>query len=209
MVFNQGKTGIVYFIDTSVASTSVTGEAMTDSGDHMRYAITNQAKRYWDPNATITVKVNGTPTSNVTIEACGGNVVFPSSQGAATITVDCSYWPYAKYGQCTKYTFKQKPVKEVTTVLNDQGVRRAKGQDDYEITMEGFHEDSTWFNIAINDHLLAAVLHDTGTYSAASSTGPRHECYAHVDDEISMDVGSFEKDSLSLVSEGQAYYRST
>ncbi len=205
-MITSGLTGVVYYVDTSQPSTSATNEAMTDSGDHLRFYVTNQAKRYWDPSQPVTVKANGVVVTNYTVEHCGGNIVF-TSQPSTPVTASFYYWPYAKYGMCRKWTLKYKPATHDVTVLNDAGVRRVRGLDDYEASLEGFYEDPTWMNMSLGDKLLGVVLHESGTYTTGSTTGQRYEMYAHLDASLEMDVKDVMKTTLSLVSEGQCYYR--
>lgn len=61
-----------------------TNEALTDSGDHKDYYITNPLKRYWDDSVVLTVETStngGTswatvPASDYKIEHVGGHIKF-------------------------------------------------------------------------------------------------------------------------------------
>jgi hypothetical protein len=71
------------------------GEATTDSGDHQTYQITNAAKRVWDRNTLLVVKVAGVPTvESYTFNRLTGKVTFATvNAGRAAVTLDGAYLP--------------------------------------------------------------------------------------------------------------------
>lgn len=208
MAICTGKSAIIYV--TSTPAVATTGEAMTDSGDHMRYSITAAAKRYWDNTATTTVKVSGvTVTTGFTIEYAGGNVVFDVSQAANPVTVDVSYFPYAKLATATGWSLDFSPKFVETTTLNDQATKREKGLNEGKATINGFHVDDTWFNLAVTTiTTLGIVFHESGTYNAADSTGSRYEFFANPTVSINASISDVLKDTITLEVQGEVYYRS-
>ena len=71
----------------SGTSTAATNEAMTDSGDHLNYYITNTAKRYWDDSVLPTFQESTDSGSTwhalpaaVTIRYAGGYITFGSAR---------------------------------------------------------------------------------------------------------------------------------
>src|SRR4051812_24967950 len=76
---------------TSSPSVATTNEAMTDSGDHTTYSITNTAKKYWDRSVTLTIQksTNGGTTwntvTNYTVQYVGGSVTSASANGGTDL----------------------------------------------------------------------------------------------------------------------------
>jgi hypothetical protein len=113
---------------TSKPSVSFTNEAMTDSGDHITYAITNASKRYLDKGTAATVETSSdsgttwTPISNgFTLRYVGAKVIFTSAQ-APTLLVRLAsgkYFPYATVGQANTAEFSGKVSLEDSSNFDD------------------------------------------------------------------------------------------
>jgi len=76
---------------TSTPSVTMTDEAMTDSGDHTTYNVTNSAHQAWDYSASFTVQTSPdgstwatASASTYTINYAIGQVVFTSAVSGAT-----------------------------------------------------------------------------------------------------------------------------
>ncbi|GGF88491.1 hypothetical protein [Paenibacillus abyssi] len=92
----SGYVGAVY--KTSGPATAFVNQSMTNSGNNLRYFITNATMRYWDKTAPITVQRSTdagttwvTVTTGFVIEYAGGHVVFAINQGTAIFRVSGSY----------------------------------------------------------------------------------------------------------------------
>jgi len=75
------------------ASTSMTDEACSDSGNGTLFTIDDDTKNIFDPSVTFTVKSNGgaVSASNYTLRYNVGAIEFDSSQSGNTITISGSY----------------------------------------------------------------------------------------------------------------------
>ena len=71
---------------TSLPAVSLTDEAMTDSGDHQTYAITNQVKRILDPNTAVVVQAAHDEVQTVTVTGAPTGGTFTLSFGGQTTT---------------------------------------------------------------------------------------------------------------------------
>jgi len=69
---------------TSYPSVSLTDEAMTDSGDHQHYSITNQVKRLLDPATAVVVQQANDEVQTVTITGGPTGGTFTLTFGANT-----------------------------------------------------------------------------------------------------------------------------
>lgn len=158
-------------------STAFTAEAMTDSGDHTTYYITNRVKAYWDDSAATTVYVNGSPTA-CNISYLGGYVTFGSSQGAATITATGKYYAIDKGFIATGYDLEIGCNEVDITALGDTGERSAATVQYGKLTLDAVHEDNKWFDL-LGQRIVIAVA-ESGTFAAASITnGSVYEFYMH------------------------------
>lgn len=193
--------------------TAMTTEAMTDSGDGLRFRITNRIKRYWDDTATFTVYDNGTPvaTSGYTIEYPGGEVVFTSTRAGRTITVTGAYFSIDKAYRV--YTIESEltcDLKEITD-LEDKALKNyPTGVTSMKLTITGRHEDATWFNL-LGGVKFPVVFSESGTYSSNKiDSGKRFEFYGRLESD-KIDGASAKDvlgDTVSIISEGQVYIRS-
>jgi len=84
--------GVTGALAETTAADGVTETALVlvDSGDHLIYQAA-AGSRYWDPDAAITVYVDGSEvTSGFVINRLQGKVTFDTSQGADPVTADCT-----------------------------------------------------------------------------------------------------------------------
>ena len=190
--------------------TAMTTEAMTDSGDHLRFRITNRAKRYWDDTASFTVYDNGSPAaaSGYSIEYPGGEVVFTSSKSGHTITVTGAYFVIDKTYGLTAADFSMKYQMEEATQYGDTVSRNYPTVLSAAFNQAGLHEDNTMFGRLGGKYI--AVFCESGVYQAASiDSGRRYEFYARlVNQKMPSGAKGVLRDTLALVNEGMVYYRS-
>jgi hypothetical protein len=190
--------------------TDMTDEAMTDSGDGLRFRITNRAKRYWDDTHVFTVYDNGTPVaaSGYTIEYPGGEVVFKTSKAGRTITVTGGYFVIDKTYLLSSTDFSMKVQLEDATLYGDTAARNYPTLLSAAFNEVGFHEDNTMFDRLGGKYI--AVFSESGVYQAASiDSGRRFEFYARLaSNKIQAGAKGLLRDTLALINEGNVYYRS-
>jgi len=93
---------------TSWPSVALTDEAMTDSGDHQNYKITNQVKRILDPNTAVVVQqasdelqsvtITGAPTGGTFTLTFGGNTTAGIAYNALASAVQTALQALASIG---------------------------------------------------------------------------------------------------------------
>lgn len=197
-----GVVGGIY--KASGVSTAFTNEAMTNTGDNMRYAITNGAKAYWDVSNGVTVKVNGvTVTTGFTIEYAGGNVVFAVSQGANPVTVTGKYFTLASVGG--GYNWKLDAENDLldATEFSSNGWRvYIEGQSSFIGSFEKFWLDGTSLADLGNELLVLVLYVDSGVSKI------RYEGYALLKKNgIETAFDGLVKETIDFNGNGQFYYR--
>lgn len=122
MVALAGKDAQIYMTG---ASTSMTGEAMSDAGDTTTYQIDDATKDIFDPATTMVVSdSNGTvAVADYTIRYLVGVVEFDTAP-TDPVTIDGAYLP--KYPIFEGYEQSVEITRELfeTTQFQDDGVRR-------------------------------------------------------------------------------------
>jgi hypothetical protein len=197
-----GKVGAVLKHDGDPIA--FTDEATTPDATYTRYIITDSAKRYWNKNSPVTVKVNGViQTSGFSIEYVGGVVVFDSAlQPTDTVTVSGEYYnvtqvmgfknwsldPGREFEEAT--CFESGGWKEFVSVLTG-----ASG------SCEGFWvtDRSDWVGA---EHIIVLYV----DYQGASKA--RYEGYGFVKGKnLEVPVDSLVEESLDFEFNGPVYYR--
>lgn len=211
MALASGTTVRIY--KGATTSTAMTGEAMTDSGDGLRFRVADRAKRYFDDTATWTFYDNGA-TINASdidhVEYAGGEVVFKTSKAGETITATGKYYAIDKTYMVRNIDQELTVDFEDVTIVGDTATRNypAVGPN-AKLTLEGIHEDNTMFSRLNGKYVV--VYSETGVYQAGSITsGTRWEYYARINtDKVGgANPRGVLNDSVTLESEGAVYYRS-
>lgn len=133
MAVNKGRNANVKISGTGVVSA---GEATTDvGGAHTTYQITNIAHQVLDPQATITVKKNGTAQSAAlyTLDRLYGKAVFFTPLlGTDTVTIDVTYLPMTSVVQANSWdaTMSGTPLDATVFVGNGGWVQKVQGEKD-------------------------------------------------------------------------------
>lgn len=204
-------TGVVGGISkASGVSTVFTAEAMTDSGDHMRYFITNAAKGYWDLSAPLTVEKStngGTSWAAVTtgfiVELCGGNLVFAVSQTTAIFRVTGKYFTLAAVGGGFNWKLDaENDLLESTDFQSNGWKTYVEGQSSFSGSFEKFWVDGT--SLAdLGNELIMIVL-----YIDAGASKIRYEGYAIIGKNgVETPVDGLVKESIDFTGNGAFYYR--
>lgn len=212
MVTSPGKSCMVY--DSAVASTAFTTEAMTDLGAHTEYKITNEAKRGWNEANGVTVYVDGVEvTSGFSVQYAGGRVIFDEALDAEeVVTVTGKYHAYVKYGRsrggATDWDIDIGFDEPDGTVMGDTAGATDEGIQRVSANVKGVKADNSLH--AKLGELIYVVLHEGGTYSDASSTGPRFEFFARMkSSKQSAKITDSMRQDFAFTAQGQAYWRST
>jgi hypothetical protein len=135
------------FVITSQPAISLTDEAMTDSGDHTTYTITNQEKRFLDINTPVVVQtspdgVTWTTVSNYTLKHVNATVIFNSalSSGTQVRLHSGAFYSYSMLGGAHTAEFASKVVAIDVTVFNPSGVESYIGGP-----LSGTFKSSNWW----------------------------------------------------------------
>jgi len=123
----KGEDAQIYVTDSG-DSTSMTGEAMSDTGDGVTYQIDDASKNIFDWGVTFTVSDNnGTvATSDYTLRYESGVVVFDSAP-ANPVTIDGSYFPKFTVAKGFESEMSLNPNLLEVTRFGDTATRTIKG----------------------------------------------------------------------------------
>ncbi len=110
--------GLASIFISSGASQAVTGGACSQISGTNTFYITDRAKSWFDPTKTVTVKVNGTPTTPGVIYYAAGMFTIPGYTTGA-VTVDAYYFTPAWLGGCYGFSIEPKVDKRDVTVFPD------------------------------------------------------------------------------------------
>lgn len=114
---------------TAQPSIALSNEAMTDSGNHIIYTITNTAKRYIDLNTAVVIQkqTNGVglfnTVTNYTFRRVGGIVTFASANNTGDVIriQSGAYYVYATIGGAYSAEFSSKVQGLDVTEFNSNG----------------------------------------------------------------------------------------
>lgn len=195
-----GKVGSIY-MKTTASATATTGEAMTNSGDNTVYYITNTAKRYWDKNSSVTVYVDATPETGVTIDYIGGRVTFDTPlTGVEVVTVDVSYWTVSELAGFYNWSL------DLTQDLEDSTTFASAGWREFTPKLKGFtiSAEAYWQDETFQDRLAEEVV--VALY-ANEANDERYEGFAYItSDSVETPVDGLVQDSIEFTGNGELYY---
>lgn len=208
MTVVSGVNGAVYL--ASGSSSSVTGQAMTDTGDHATYYITTTARRFWDRDATVTVKVDAATqdASLYTVDYAGGRVTFLTPLvGSEAVTVDVSYFTIAQVGEAKDWELSIDRDLLDATKFGDVAKTFIAGQ----YTASGKFTlwkaaDSTMFDLLKNTAALSRI-----GLSLFENVGgmERWECFARISgDKISLAGAELLEEEVPFNVDGEVNYYS-
>jgi len=159
-----GKKALVKIPGVAV---SFTAEAFTDSGDHQTYQITATAKRVWDQNAAITIKVGGVTTGeSYTINRLLGTVKFATvNAGRGAVTADGSYLPMSTVAEAKEYSYTITAANAIDCSFGDDWATRVRTTLDVSATLNRW-----WVDVFFRDALIAATVLVLQFYSDSSGS---------------------------------------
>ena len=194
-----GKIGSIYMKTTDVATT-FTDEGCTNI-DNTVWRITDDAKRYWDKATAVTVEVDATPETGVTIDYVGGRITFDTPlAGTETVTVSGKYWTVSELAGFYNWTLDIVADLEDSTTFADSGWRA------YTPTLKGFNisAESFWQDDKFLDRLGEEVVVALYVNEASDI---RYEGFSHIEsDSISQPVDALVEESVTFTGDGELYY---
>ena len=199
----SGKIGSIY-MKTDVVATAFTTEATTNTGDDTVYYITNDAKRYWDKNTTVTVFVDAAEETAVTIDHVGGRITFTTPlAGTEAVTVTGAYWTVAEVAGFYNWGLDTSADMEDSTTFADAGWRT------FTPTLKGFivSAEAYWQNGDFLDRLAEEVVISLYTNEASDL---RYEGFAYIT-STSIEAGAegLVQESVEYTGNGELYYYNT
>lgn len=168
---------------TSQPSIALTNEAMTDSGDHKTYTITNQAKRFLDKSVATGVQTSpdGTTWTTVTtgfaLSRCNARVVFAVAN-APTLSVRLSsgaYFVVSLLAEAANCDVSPKMETTETTTFNSTGTKSF-----VPTLLTGTMKTNTFWVSPVRSQSL--IARDLLACSFQASTGNHYDGYAYASD---------------------------
>lgn len=131
-------------IQIAASTTVLTGEGMTDSGDGLRYYMTDAADQPLDPATAITVYDGGSPVAaaDYTVNHLMGYVTFASSPAGA-VTLDGARLNLVTVAEARQFTFTSSRALLDDTVFEDTAVSRLASLRDVSVTFSMLTSDVT------------------------------------------------------------------
>jgi hypothetical protein len=194
-----GKVGSIYMKTTDVAAT-FTDEAMTNI-DNATWRITDDAKRYWDKATAVTVTVDATPETGITIDYVGGRITFDTPlAGTETVLVSGKYWTVSELAGFYNWSLDIVADLEDSTTFADSGWRAytptLKG---FNISAESFWQDDKFIDRLGEEVVVALYVNEASDY--------RYEGFSHIEsDSISHPVDALIEESVTFTGDGELYY---
>jgi hypothetical protein len=163
-----------FFVQTG-SPVAFTNEATTTS-DRLTYRISNRAKRYFDRNTSIVVRVNGNViTSGYTVNYLLGAVTFSTQMATTdTVTISGAYIPVAEVGQGYEWSLEIS-ANEVDATDFSSADFKSSVIIDKEATAKfsWWWGDEAFFNALNSQSSVIISLFTDDTTSLA-----RYDCYA-------------------------------
>lgn len=204
-----GYVGAIY-ITTNASSVAMTNEAMTDSGDHTTYNVTNAAHRYWDDTAVPTVQtspdgVTWTTQSATlyTVRYVGGKIIWNSPQASGTqvrLSTGGKYFAYTTFAQGNSWELDGAADMIDVSVIGGGRVKQyIPGLFGGKFMMKAFWVDNTFTNNMSTGFKLI--------FSGSPDGTKRYEAYSYMlGDKISAVVNKAVEESLEFQVVGPWYY---
>lgn len=198
-----GKVGGV-FLKTTDAPLIFTDDAATADLSLTRYTITDNAKRYWDKNSAVTVKVNGeVQNSGFNIEYCGGVVVFSEARDSEDVVlVSASAVTVEQHGGFFSWSAELgMDTTETTTFMSNGWKEFIPSIKEFTASAESYWGDEEFFS-RLGEEVVIALYVDT------TSSRARYEGYGIISsDNIEAAVDDVVNDSIEIQGVGALYYR--
>ncbi len=194
-----GYNGDIYL--ASQTSLAFLDEATTDSGAHTTYTITEDTKRFWDPDVAVSVEVNGgAPAGTYTLQYCGGVIIFDVAlAGGDVVTVSGSYLPITQVGEGRKWSLDTGRNLVETGVFGGAWESYTPVRGKGSVSFERFWVDE--FFLDHQTELMVLLLY------ADYANNIRWECFARVESNaIDMPTDGVMGENLKFTVHGEVYY---
>ena len=146
MAVIKGRLGAVYVAQYGAGATAFTDEATTANVAKTVFTITDEAKRYIDPDTAVVVKYNGSAVTNyASVQKPGGIVTWALTPGNAAVTLSGKYLAVAALGQCRSWTLDIGQSYHDITVFGDTARKQMPAFTESTVSVEGFYADETLF----------------------------------------------------------------
>lgn len=130
-------------------------EAMTDSGDHQEYAITNANKRYWDDGIAPTVEVSTDSGANwdtadpadYTVQYVGGVVTFGDVDADREVRVTGNYLVASNAGNAYSWELAPTANNMEATTFGHEWRQKKAGLKDATAKASAYYLDGTFQNL--------------------------------------------------------------
>ncbi|WP_256846912.1 hypothetical protein [Paenibacillus sp. Pae108] len=204
----NGAVGAIY--QTSGPSVEFSQKELTNSGDNMRYYITEATSRYWDNSAPVTIEksTNGGSswvivTTGFTIEHAGGHVVFDTDQGNAIFRATGKKFNTVFVGGGFNWSL------DIEVETMDSTTFASSGWREFSRSFAGFSGsfEQYWTNgeasLQVGQATFIIILYvDSGTSKS------RYEGYAIItSDSIETASDSLVQETIDFNGNGKIYYR--
>lgn len=199
----SGKVGAV-FVQTADAPVSFSEEVTTGSLDCKRYTISDAAKRYWDKETPVTVKVNTVVVSiGFTLEYCGGVVVFEAPlEPEDVVTVSGKYLTVAQHGGFFNWSADlELETSDITTFQSAGWKENLPTVKGFTASAESYWGDEEFF-AGMGKEVVIAL------YTDATASKLRYEGFGIISsDSIETAVDDIVNETIEIQGTGPLYYR--
>ena len=186
-----GKTCLIKLSGEPVAFTS---EA-TSSADDKVYTLasTSLAGLPWDRDATVAVRVDGTPTTEAVVNRLAGTVEF-STADTRTVTVTGQYLPISTVGEAKEFTLSLTATNQEDPAFGDDYVTRVQTLKDVTGSLGAWYADKALVNVVAATSVTNPVLLE---YFVASTSAYHARTWALFNnDEISASADGLVEESI-------------
>lgn len=183
MAVFTGQTADIYLASGSMA---LTHEAMTDSGDHTNYQVTNAAKRVLDYATTqqISTSTDGVTwtvqaASLYTLNGLTGTVTFNSAQSSSTLAriESGAYLPIAVIAQATDWTLSISADMKDVSVLGSDWKKQIYAMRSATVQFNKWWEDSFYLGLLTAGSIFVIKL------DADNVNNRSYMCYAQIQND--------------------------
>lgn len=214
MTIFSGRKAAVYVTSSTTPVDFAASEATAEvSGSaRKRYQITTVAKRYWDEDTGVVVKVGGStiiPATDYTVEWAGGIINFTVARGAGDVISVHSgkYYTVAVFAGAKEFSIDFETDTTETPSFGMQGWNQKK----YLMTGAKVTLSKWWTDNLAMSHIegakMVVVLFEQITNST-NMTGPRYEGFGFMSkDSIKVAASNATEENLELDIDGPMNYR--
>ena len=153
MAIVKGRLGSIYMAKYGAGATAMTNEATTANIAATVFTITDETKRFIDPDTAVVIDYpdNATPVTNYSsIQYPGGIVTWAITPGGGSVFITGKYLAVAAVGQCRSWTLDFSTEMVDVTEFGDTFRVMQPLITNATATIEGFYADAALFNEMIS-----------------------------------------------------------